>query len=142
MIVTNQAGIARGIFPEDRIPGIHGRLIQMLAEHGAKVDGIYYCPHHPTAGLGDYKINCQCRKPLPGMLIRAATELGIDLDRSLMIGDRESDLQAGANAGCVTALVRTGYGEETRKTLDLQSVKGIGDFETVADAVRAWLDRF
>jgi D-glycero-D-manno-heptose 1,7-bisphosphate phosphatase len=79
---------------------------------------------------------------MPGMLTRAASELGIDLNRSLMIGDRDTDLHAGANAGCVTALVRTGYGEETSRTLDLNSVRAIGEFATVYQAVQAWLKLF
>ena len=141
VVVTNQAGIARGYFPEHRLDAVHLQLGRLLAEQNAKLDGIYYCPHHPTAGLGVYKSVCECRKPMPGMLIRAAQELGLDLSRSLMIGDRESDLQAGASAGCETALVRTGYGEETSATIDLTKLRGIGVFHTMADAVQAWLDR-
>jgi D-glycero-D-manno-heptose 1,7-bisphosphate phosphatase len=113
VVVTNQAGVARGYFPEHRLEEIHQRLKQILAEQNAKIDGVYYCPHHPTAGLGKYQMQCDCRKPMPGMLQQAARELNLDLSRSLMIGDRDSDLEAGANAGCQTALVRTGYGEVT-----------------------------
>jgi D-glycero-D-manno-heptose 1,7-bisphosphate phosphatase len=140
VIVTNQAGIARGIFPESRIPGIHDRLHALLGEQRATVDGMYYCPHHPTEGLIEYRIECECRKPKPGMLKRAAADLGIDLNRSLMIGDRESDLVAGASAGCMTALVTTGYGQETRSAIDLNAVNGIGVFDSVGEAVRAWLN--
>ena len=75
------------------------------------------------------------------MLTRAADELGIDLTRSLMIGDRESDLQAGAHAGCQTALVTTGYGQETSAAIDLKTVRGIGVFPTIADAVREWCNQ-
>ena len=140
VIITNQAGVGRGYFPEHRLDEIHRRLRSMLAEFHAHVDGIYFCPHHPTAGLGDYRIACDCRKPMPGMLLRAATDLNLDLRRSLMIGDRASDLQAGASAGCRTALVRTGYGPETSVALDHATVRGIGTFETVADAVESWLN--
>ncbi len=139
VVVTNQAGIARGYFPEHRLVEIHQRLVSLLAEKNANLDGVYYCPHHPTAGLGGYRIVCECRKPMPGMLKRAAQDLNIDLTRSLMIGDRDSDLQAGANAGCQTALVKTGYGLETSSTIDLAKVRGIGIFNTVGDAVVAWL---
>ena len=139
VIVTNQAGIARGYFPEHRLHAIHERLRCLLASQHASVDGIYYCPHHPTAGLGSYRIVCDCRKPQPGMLIRAAGDLGLNLSRSLMIGDRESDLEAGASAGCHTALVRTGYGQETSATIDLQRLRGLGVFRGVAEAVETWL---
>ena len=138
VVITNQAGVARGYFPEHRLEAIHERLRQLLAAQNAFVDGIYYCPHHATAGLGKYRVVCDCRKPMPGMLTRAAKELGIDLQRSMMIGDRESDLQAGANAGCRTALVRTGYGEATSVMIDVPKLNGIGIFDTVADAVQAW----
>ena len=141
VIVTNQAGIARGYFPEHRLIAIHDHLRRILADKNARIDGIYYCPHHPSAGLGEYRKVCDCRKPMPGMLIRAAEDLAIDLTRSLMIGDRESDLQAGANAGCQTALVTTGYGIETSAAIDLKSVGGIGIFMTVADAVIEWLNQ-
>lgn len=139
VVVTNQAGIARGYFPEHRLQVIHDRLRQMLATSGARIDGIYYCPHHPTSGLGSYKVDCDCRKPKAGMLNQAARDLRIDLSRSLMIGDRETDLQAGKNAGCQTALVLTGYGPETSATINMNSVDGIGVFETVGSAVEAWL---
>ncbi len=141
VIVTNQAGVARGYFPEHRLVTIHDHLRGILAEKNARVDGIYYCPHHPSMGLGTYRKVCDCRKPMPGMLTQAASELAIDLTRSLLIGDRESDLQAGANAGCQTALVTTGYGVETSAAIDLKSVGGIGIFPTVADAVTEWLNQ-
>ena len=139
IFITNQAGIARGIFPEARISIIHDRLRQILAEQDARVDGIYYCPHHPTAGLGEYRIECECRKPKPGMLHSAMRDFDLDLGNSLMIGDRDTDLQAGAAANCQTALVRTGYGLETSSTIDLASVNGIGIFDRVADAVATWM---
>ena len=140
VVITNQAGIARGYFPERQLEDVHRRLHQLLDEGGAKFDGVYYCPHHPTEGVGIYRVSCECRKPQPGMLIRAAGELGIDLGRSLMVGDRESDLQAGANAGCRTALVLTGYGMETRAAMNLATVRSLGAFPTVAGAVDAWLN--
>lgn len=140
IVVTNQAGIGRGYFPEEQLGAIHERLNGMLASQNAHIDGIYYCPHHPSEGLGKYKATCRCRKPLPGMLELAAREHGIDLARSLMIGDRESDLQAGTNAGCRSALVRTGYGQETSAMVDLRKVNAIGVFDTIAAAVAAWLD--
>lgn len=140
VVVTNQAGIARGYFSELILADVHEHLRQLLSEQNAMLDAIYYCPHHPTEGLGGYRIDCHCRKPKPGMLSQAARELGIDLSRSLMIGDRESDLRAGANAGCCTALVLTGYGEETSKTIDLRAHGAIGIFRSIADAVDGWMN--
>ena len=140
VVVTNQAGVARGYFPEHRLSAIHEHLRQLLFKSHATIDGIYYCPHHPSAGLGAYRIACKCRKPRPGMLLQAAAELGLDLSRSLMIGDRESDLQAGADAGCRTALVLTGYGKETSAAIAPDAPDAPGVFENVADAVKAWLN--
>jgi len=111
VIVSNQSGVARGLFPETILADIHCRITQQLHEQAdAVVDRFYYCPHHLTAGRGHYRIDCDCRKPKPGMLLLAAEELAIDLSRSWMIGDRHTDLQAGRAAGCRTILVRTGYG--------------------------------
>jgi D-glycero-D-manno-heptose 1,7-bisphosphate phosphatase len=113
VLVTNQAGIARGYLSEARLAEIHQRLSALLAEEGGKIDAIYYCPHHPTEGIAPYRLQCSCRKPQPGMLLQAATELAVDLPRSTMIGDKLSDLEAGVRAGCRSILVRTGYGGET-----------------------------
>lgn len=112
VVVTNQAGVARGIFPESRISTVHAHLSSLLAERGARIDAFYYCPHHPTAGAGAYRIACECRKPKPGLLLLAARELDIDLARSWMIGDKLCDADAGRAAGCRTMLVRTGHGSE------------------------------
>jgi len=109
-IVTNQAGVARGYFREDMILAVHERVRGLLAEGGARVDGIYYCPHHPTAGEPPYRSACDCRKPLPGLVLRAARELGIDLARSYMVGDSARDVQAAQAAGVTPVLVLTGYG--------------------------------
>lgn len=113
VIVTNQAGVARGYFSEAVVQTIHEALRKMLG--AAQVDAIYYCPHHPTAGAGVYKTECHCRKPKPGMLEQAARELNIDLRRSFAAGDKISDLAAGRAVGCRNILVRTGYGMESEK---------------------------
>jgi D-glycero-D-manno-heptose 1,7-bisphosphate phosphatase len=139
VIVTNQAGIARGYFPESRIAEVHSRLDQLLAEFDARIDRYEYCPHHPTEGTGDYRIDCDCRKPRPGMLIRSAAALNIDLTKSLMVGDRPGDLDAGANAGCQSALVLTGYGASVPVGDTGPAVRRMGTFPLVGDAVDAWL---
>ncbi len=124
VIVTNQAGIARGLFSIETIQQIHKHLAELLHGYGAHIDGMYYCPHHPAGELAEYRRDCDCRKPKPGMLVQAAKELSLDLTRSWMIGDRVSDLQAGASVGCRTVLVRTGYGNLANPVeLDRDSLK-------------------
>jgi D-glycero-D-manno-heptose 1,7-bisphosphate phosphatase len=117
VIITNQAGVARGYFSEPALQQIHLELIKMLRAQDAHIDAIYYCPHHPTAGIGVYKIDCNCRKPKPGLLEQAARELNLDLRQSFLVGDKPADLQAGEAVGCRTILVRTGYGLESEKEL-------------------------
>jgi D-glycero-D-manno-heptose 1,7-bisphosphate phosphatase len=111
IVVTNQAGIARGYFNEAQMHLVHQALDLMLAPYNAKIDAYYFCPHHPTAGIGDYKTICSCRKPEPGMLHQAAQDLHIDLSKSYLVGDKLTDIQAGNRAGCQTILVETGYGK-------------------------------
>ena len=109
IVVTNQPVIARGEVTREGLAEIHGRLATLLAENGAYVNDIFYCPHHPDGGfageLAALKIPCSCRKPAPGLLLQAATRYNIDLSRSVMIGDRATDVEAGRRAGCKTALI-------------------------------------
>jgi D-glycero-D-manno-heptose 1,7-bisphosphate phosphatase len=107
--VTNQPVIARGLATEQVIAEIHVRLAACIeAEGGGSIAGFYFCPHHPNADLPEYRIDCDCRKPRPGLLLEAAADLRLDLRRSVMVGDRMTDVAAGARAGCCTVLVRTG----------------------------------
>ncbi|RMF76339.1 MAG: HAD-IIIA family hydrolase [Acidobacteria bacterium] len=111
IVVTNQAGAARGYFPFHLIEETHRRLVDLLAREDAALDGIYYCPHHPDVGPPGLRRRCRCRKPGPGMLERAAREHGIDLARSWIVGDTFKDVGAGRAAGLAGAvLLRTGYG--------------------------------
>ena len=112
VLVTNQSGVARGYFPESFVHETHSLLTRMLAEGGARLDGIYYCPHHPKAGSTDLTRECDCRKPATGLLDRAAADLHIDLGRSYMVGDKWSDVELGQRAGCRTILVRSGFGHD------------------------------
>jgi D-glycero-D-manno-heptose 1,7-bisphosphate phosphatase len=98
VVVTNQSGVARGLFAAEMVDAVHAHLSALLAGYGARVEAYYFCPHYPTADVESYRVDCTCRKPKPGMLLRAAADLGLDLDRSWMIGDRASDLEAGAAA--------------------------------------------
>ncbi|CAG0988567.1 D-glycero-D-manno-heptose 1,7-bisphosphate phosphatase [Geobacteraceae bacterium] len=110
VVVTNQSGVARGYYDEAAVHRLHRFVDQELATVGASVDAYYLCPHHPHHGIGPYRTECACRKPLPGMLLSAAADLGIDLSRSWIVGDKAADVEAGLAAGCRTILVRTGYG--------------------------------
>jgi len=108
VVVSNQAGIARGFYTEQDVMSLHERVLVDLNGSGGNIDAFYYCPHHPEHG--DNR-GCDCRKPSPGMLLEAARTLNIDLSKSWMIGDKAIDIQAGQLAGVSTILVRTGYGE-------------------------------
>lgn len=109
VVVTNQPVIARGEVTVAELESIHYKMETLLGNEGAYLDAIYYCPHHPNRGytgeIPELKINCDCRKPKPGMLLKAAKELNIDLQASWMIGDQENDITAGKTAGCKTALI-------------------------------------
>ena len=110
ILVTNQAGVARGYFKEEMIASVHERLAEELAREGARLDAVYYCPHHPTAGETPYRQDCDCRKPRPGMLVRAAREHEIDLAGSYVVGDKYSDVRLAHEVGAAGVLVLTGYG--------------------------------
>jgi D-glycero-D-manno-heptose 1,7-bisphosphate phosphatase len=118
ILVTNQAGVARGYFAEELIGEVHKALAAELGRGGARLDAVYYCPHHPSVGEPPYRLDCDCRKPKPGLLKRAAGELGLDLSRCWMVGDRYSDVVLARNAGVRSAFVLTGYG---RGELEYQS---------------------
>ena len=110
VMATNQAGIARGYFSNETLAAVNAELERQLGALGARLDALYVCTHHPTAGEPPYRETCECRKPKPGLLLRAAAELGLDLSRSIMVGDKPSDVEAGQAAGVATVLVLTGYG--------------------------------
>jgi D-glycero-D-manno-heptose 1,7-bisphosphate phosphatase len=110
ILVTNQAGVARGYFSEAMVQEVHADLAALLEKGGARLDAIYYCAHHPTVGEPPYRLDCDCRKPRPGLINRAAAEWEIDLANSWMVGDRVSDVELARNAGVHSALVLTGYG--------------------------------
>ena len=110
IVVTNQAGVARGYYDEQAVAVLHAHIQKLLAAYDTGIDGFYLCPHHPTEGLGQYRVACDCRKGAPGMLLQAAREHGINLADSFMVGDKVADIEAGVAAGCRPVLVRTGYG--------------------------------
>ena len=108
IVITNQAGVARGYFPEEMIASVHDRLKTDLAN--AQLDAIYYCAHHPSVGEPPYRFDCDCRKPKTGLIDCAAKDFEIDLEASWMVGDRYSDVELARNAGLHSAFVLSGYG--------------------------------
>ena len=131
VVVTNQSGIARGCFGLEEFRAVQARLETLLAGEGIRLDGVYLCPHHP-----DFGDPCDCRKPAPALYRRAAAELGLDLARSLFIGDRLSDVQAACALGGTRLLLRTGYGDAVAAALPVDS--GIAVLGSLAEIV-AWL---
>ena len=110
VVVTNQSGVARGFFSELRLQEVHGELERQLRQEGAHLDGIYYCPHHPSDGNEPYLGVCDCRKPASGLLLQAAAGLGLDLRASYVIGDHHSDVECAQRVGAKGILVLTGHG--------------------------------
>jgi D-glycero-D-manno-heptose 1,7-bisphosphate phosphatase len=108
-VVTNQAIVARGMIDEAELARLNGRIAQRIELGGGPaLDAVYYCPHHPEATLPEYRVACPCRKPRPGMIVKAAAEHGLDLKSSFLVGDRMTDIAAGIAAGCRTVLVTCG----------------------------------
>ncbi len=108
VVITNQAGIARGYFTADDLQRMHEHLTSELAQLGVQLDAIYFCPHHPDGVIPELAIRCDCRKPQPGMLLQAAADLDLDLCASWFVGDILDDIEAGNRAGCSTILVDLG----------------------------------
>jgi D-glycero-D-manno-heptose 1,7-bisphosphate phosphatase len=111
-VTTNQGGVGLGFFTEAFVQDLHTRMDAVLAEGGARVDGWFYCPHHPQARLPEFQVACACRKPGAGMVQDAARRHAIDLSRSFVIGDKLADVEMATAAGALGILVRTGYGED------------------------------
>ena len=111
VVLTNQSGVGRGIFPEELVAAAHQRLLAEMEESGAKLDAIYYCPHHPAAEIAQYRVDCSCRKPSPGMMQQAAQRFGICLEESFVIGDRYVDVEMAHRVGATSILVQTGFGQ-------------------------------
>ena len=112
IVVSNQSGVARGYFAEEALAGVERRVRELLTAGGVPLDGFYYCPHHPQGTVTAYGVTCDCRKPAPGMIRRAAAEHGIDLERSWLVGDILHDVEAGRRAGCRTVLLLNGHETE------------------------------
>jgi D,D-heptose 1,7-bisphosphate phosphatase len=139
VVVTNQAGIARGIVNESFLAETHRHITERFNAGGGRIDALYYCPHHPDAAIGAYRQACDCRKPGAGMLTRAAADLGISLPDSFVVGDRWHDLEAGSRVGARGILVRTGYGR-TEEASPRAQVEPAAVVDNVMGAV-SWILR-
>ena len=125
IVISNQSGVARGYYQEKDIKIYNRAMKKKLEEKNAYIDAIYYCPHHPEAALEKYKIDCECRKPKPGMLTQAKKDLNLNLKLSFLVGDKMSDIEAGYRAGCKTILVLTGQGNDELKKSPKMDIKPI-----------------
>lgn len=132
IVVSNQSGVARGYFGVAEVERLHAHIQSELAAFGTAIDAFYYCPHHPLEGIGSFRVDCNCRKGRPGMLFQGASEYGIDLTRSFMVGDKDADIEAGQAAGCTSILVLTGYGASTAKKSGLGPVTACSDLRSAA----------
>ena len=110
IVITNQAGVARGYFSEDMVQTVHAAMTREIENGDARIDAVYYCAHHPSVGEPPYRYDCDCRKPKPGLVSRAAADFDIDLGESWMVGDRYSDIELARNAGVRSMFVMSGYG--------------------------------
>ncbi len=137
IVVTNQSGIGRGYYTEADFRAVQERVASLLAEHGIPVAGDYHCPHHPTAGVGEYLRECDCRKPGTAMLKAALEDFDLDPGKSFMVGDTLSDVGAGQGAGLRSILLRTGYGAEHAQRLGEVVPEYIAD--DLLDAVEEYI---
>ncbi|GLU32036.1 HAD-IIIA family hydrolase [Trinickia caryophylli] len=114
IVISNQSGVALGRFRYEALGAVQARLREMFAACGTTLDAAYWCPHHPAGTVAQYAVSCTCRKPAPGLLVRAAREHALDLAQSWFVGDILDDVEAGTRAGCRTALVDNGNETEWR----------------------------
>lgn len=133
VVISNQSGVAHGYFSESALAGVESRLRQLLAAQGVELDGFFYCPHYPQGQVAAYRVDCECRKPRSGMLVKAAAELRVDLSRSWMIGDILDDVEAGRRAGCRTVLIDNGGETEWQSSEYRQPDFTCGDLCTAAE---------
>jgi D-glycero-D-manno-heptose 1,7-bisphosphate phosphatase len=141
VVVTNQSAVGRGLLTEDDLNDIHARLSDSFAGHDARLDAIYFCPHYAQSADPRYREECECRKPNPGLALRAAAELGIDLASSYMIGDKVEDIIFGINIRAVPVLVLTGSGRDSLARLSEQGLEPAYVAETILQATDWILDR-
>lgn len=141
-VISNQSGVARGYLSEADLVPIHARLRDELERDGARLDRIYYCPHHPVEGIAPYNIDCSCRKPKPGMLLKGAEEMGIDLRASFVVGDRSGDIAAGRAVGATAILVLTGYGVRAEEECRSLGIVPAAVVPSITEAVAYIVDQY
>jgi D-glycero-D-manno-heptose 1,7-bisphosphate phosphatase len=140
VIITNQSGIGRGLIIEENLEEIHQKMREAFSRHDARFDGIYYCPHYLFSPNPEYRDDCQCRKPNPGMAYQAAEELDIDTTQSYMVGDKVEDILFGLNIQAKPILCLTGFGRESLPKLKEKGIKPVYVAQTLLDAVN-WILR-
>ncbi|MCF8054365.1 MAG: HAD family hydrolase [Deltaproteobacteria bacterium] len=126
IVISNQSGVARGYFSEDFVRETHKFIAAELAKQGAIIDAFYFCPHHPSAGQGEFRRNCDCRKPATGMVTKAIREWNIDVTRSFVVGDSASDMQVARAVGAQEILVSTGHGKNFQD-MGFYTVAGVAE---------------
>jgi D-glycero-D-manno-heptose 1,7-bisphosphate phosphatase len=131
VVVTHQSGVGRGYFGEADLEALHARFLREFARRGAPLDALYVCPHAPAAPPG---AGCACAKPRPGLGLRAAAELGLDLGASYMVGDKVDDVLFGRNIGAAPILVLTGYGRAARPVLAARGIRPVHTADGILDA--------
>lgn len=134
VVVTNQAGVARGYYTEKEVENLHRYINERLKEYGGEIDAFFYCPHHPEHGIGKYKVKCSCRKPETGMLQAAEKLFEVDKEHSYMIGDKLADTIAGHRFGIKSILVGTGYGKEIKRQQTEQQ-KEVSEYDVYAETL-------
>ncbi|HVX11002.1 MAG TPA: HAD family hydrolase [Pirellulales bacterium] len=137
IVISNQSGVAHGYFDESALFGVEQRLRELLVTHDVELGGFYYCPHHPQGQVSAYRLVCDCRKPRPGMIKRAAAEKGIDLARSWMVGDILDDIEAGRLAGCRTVLIDNGGETEWVRSVNRRPDFTASDLHVAAEWILA-----
>lgn len=133
VVITNQSGIGRGFFDNEQLHRVHYRLRELLDAQGVHLDGLYVCPHEPAD-------DCSCRKPKLGLLQKASAELGFSLEKSIVIGDKASDIEMGRRAGALTFLVRTGYGAQVAAATTAQPDYLVDDLSAAVDVIRRMIE--
>ncbi len=140
IIISNQSGVARGYFTEERVKEVNEALLAMLGREGAYIDDVFYCPHLPSAPVQQYAVDCECRKPKPGMLLEAARKHRLRLDQSFVIGDRCVDIETGKAVGAGTVLVATGYGSVERARCGSTADRYAADLYDAVQHVKATVE--
>lgn len=140
VVVTNQAGVARGYYKESDVKALHEYMNRLLRKDGVEIDHFFYCPHHPVHGVGAYKQACHCRKPETGMFEMAETYYHVDKSHSYMIGDKLFDTEAGNRYGVSTILLGTGYGKELCERLtEKEKEEAFDAYEEDMEAAAEWI---